>query len=268
MEALYKDTHRKFEIPYNFDPKLLAGLNILKFDQNAISCIYLPPYEFDYPCIRKNNEMPNKEEHFNHIEMIQNQFPGKIQLLLQQPNDNYLMTGELLKKYLNFGIQKFCVGSLNQAKEIKNILPEAEIIGSISMHITKEKIENNKEEYLKYFDSFVLDFSYNKNLIKIQNMPNYYKYILIINSFCNINCPCDMHWFYVPNKEKGENYYSFQCIMSPKVSPKNEWSLINPTKLELYDNYIRTYKIVERGWPTEQILRDLVLYTSRYKIYE
>ena len=71
----------------------------------------------------------------------------------------------------------------------------------------------------------------------------------------------------VADIEKGETYYSFECIMSPKNSPKEEWAMISPLNLEKYDNYIKAYKIVERGWASKDILRDIVLYTSRYKIY-
>lgn len=252
--------NRKFDIPYNFDYKLLAGLNIIHFSQNNISSIYLPPYEFDYPSIRKNDTMPNEIDYLSHIEMINNQFPGKIKLLLQQPNDNYLMKDTLLQKYINLGITKFCVGSLNQAKEIKNKLSETEITGSISMHITKENIENNQNEYIQYFNNFVLDFSYNKNLKKIQNMPKNFKYSLIINSLCNINCTGNFHWF--------GKYENFQCPYPFEKSKIEDLTLINPTELYLYDNDIDCYKLVERGWPTQRILKDLITYNIDFSLYK
>ena len=246
---------RQFEIPYNFDPKLLVGLNILQFNYDSISSIYLPPYEFDYPSVRRNDIMPEESEHLKQIEMIQKQFPGKIRLLLQQPNDNYLMTGNLLKKYLNFGIKKFCVGSLNQAKEIKNILPEAEIIGSITMNINKDKIEENKQEYIKYFDSFVLNYTYNKNLEKIQDMPNYYKYIIIVNSFCDTRCEGNPNCF-------ASQFNNFKCPYKESFRSFENLSIIPPFDLDKYDNYIQSYKIVERGSSTKDILENLIIYTK------
>ena len=245
---------KKFNIPYNFDGKLLSGLNILQIQEESIACIYLPPYEFDYPSIRKNDFMPNEKEHFAHIDMIQNQFPNKIQLLLQQPNDNYLMTNNLLEKYLNKGITKFCVGSLNQAKEIKKILPNAEITGSITMHINKEKLEKNKEEYLQYFDFFVLDFTFNRDIDKIYNLPKDFKYILIVNTACNSNCPGDFHWF-------TNDYKNFNCPYEDKTSWW-ETSIINPLDLPLFDPYISSYKIVERGFYTRTILTNILLYNN------
>ena len=247
------DNNRQFEIPYNFDTKLLAGLNILQIEEEIISSIYLPPYEFDYPSIRRTDIMPEEKEHLRQIETIQNQFPGKIRLLLQQPNDNYLMTGELLNKYLNFGITKFCVGSLNQAKEIKNILPEAEIIGSITMNINKEKIENNKEEYLEYFNSFILNYTYNKNLEKIKNLPEYYKYILIINSNCDSRCEGRSECF-------DSQYNNFKCPYKDTRRTYNERSFIKPSELKNYDNYSFSYKIVERGSTSADILKNLIVY--------
>ena len=247
---------RQFEIPYNFDPKLLAGLNILKIEESIISSIYLPPYELDYPSVRRSDIMPDEKNHLNQIEMIQNQFPGKIRLLLQQPNNDYLMTGELLNKYLKFGITKFCVGSLNQAKEIKNILPEAEIVGSITMNINKEKIENNKEEYLEYFDSFVLNYTYNNNLEKIKQLPNYYRYILIVNSICDTRCEGQPECF----DSVYHNDFICPYIHDLKRDRQNI-ATISFSDLRTYDNFIFSYKIVERGSPTNLILTQLILYS-------
>ena len=251
---------RKFEIPYNFDPKLLAGLNLLRFYPDIISSIYLPPYELDYPSIRRNDIMPDEKEHFRQLEMIQSQFPGKIRLLLQQPNDNYLMTGELLNKYLQFGITKFCVGSLNQAKEIKNILPEAEIIGSITMNINKEKIENNKIEYLQYFNSFTLNYTYNKNLTKIQQLPNYHKYTLIVNSRCSSECEGRKECF-------DSKYNNFKCPYITQNNSFKESSIISPISLSFFDNFIYSYKIVERGDITSNILHTLIIYNYNYDYF-
>lgn len=51
---------------------------------------------------------------------------------------------------------------------IKEIDPSIKIVGSIAMHIDYNKIMLHLKEYTQYFDSFVLDFSYNKNLSKIK----------------------------------------------------------------------------------------------------
>lgn len=243
---------KKFNIPYNFDPKLLAGLNILGIKQSNISCIYLPPDEIDYITIKKNDTIPSGKDYLEHLNMINNQFPNKAQLLLQQTNN--LIDNVILKKYIDLNITKFCVGSLQQAKEIKDILPEAEITGSITMHINKEQLEENKQEYLKYFDYFVLDFTYNRDIDKIYNLPKDFKYILIVNTTCYSNCPSDFHWF-------TNDYQNFNCPYTDKKT-WTKTSIINPLDLPLFDPYISSYKIVERGFPTRAILTNILLYND------
>ena len=58
-------------------------------------------------------------------------------LLLQQ--NNFCIDNELLTYYINLGFNKFCVGSIEQAKQIKKFLPSAEVIASITMKITYEE---------------------------------------------------------------------------------------------------------------------------------
>lgn len=63
------------------------------------------------------------------------------------------------------------------------------------MHISKTKLEQNKDEYKQYFDAFVLDFGYNKDFIKIKGLPKEFKYMILINSRCNVFCDGDRHWW-------------------------------------------------------------------------
>lgn len=105
--------------------------------------------------------IPTKETTYvSHINLINEYFPGKCCLLLQSTTE--LMDKYTLTKYINYGIKKFCVGSIRQAAIIKSILPEAEITGSITMRIMPEDLNNHKELY-KNFNNFVLWFPYNKN---------------------------------------------------------------------------------------------------------
>lgn len=249
---------KKFNIPYNFDFNLLSGLNILNIEEESIYCIYMPPEESDYKTIQKNDVLPYGTEYLEHINIINSQFPNKIQLLLQQPNK--LISKKKLEKYINLNISKFCVGSIEQAKIIKEILPKADITGSIVMHITKEKLEQDKEDYLKYFNNFVLDFSYNRDIDKIYNLPKDFNYTLIINSCCNSKCQGDFHWFY----NGSEN---FECPYKDKIS-WSETSIIKPSDLPLFDPYINNYEIEGRGFPTFSILANLLLYgNNNFKGY-
>lgn len=228
-----------------------------------IDCIYLPPFFKDYQTVirQKENDIVlqlSYDEYLEHVKYINNIYPNKLQLLLQR-TDGTIMPSYLIKKYISLGFNNFCVGSLEQAKIIKNINPNIKIVGSIAMHITLEKIKNNYDEYKQYFNSFVLDFSYNKNLISIKSLPKDFEYILLINSRCNITCKGDHHWWWQEN---------FKC---PGIAGNGidfyHSCLIRPMDLMIFDPYIKVYKIQDRGWPTADILRDTVLYTQNYDIY-
>ena len=119
------------------------------------------------------------------------------------------MQKDILSSYIKLGFTKFCVGNIEQALIIKDIFPEAEIITSITMHITKEDIENNLELYKELFSSMVLDFSYYKNLNKIRELPKEFKYITLINSLCNIKCRGDSHWRH--RNPDGTRFHQTQC---------------------------------------------------------
>ena len=46
---------RKYELPYNFDKKLITGYQMLGITLDDIDCIYLPPFLNDYKTISRNN---------------------------------------------------------------------------------------------------------------------------------------------------------------------------------------------------------------------
>lgn len=51
---------------------------------------------------------------------------------------------DLLYYYINLGFNKFCVGNIEQATIIRKILPESEIIGSITMKIMPNDLMEEK----------------------------------------------------------------------------------------------------------------------------
>ena len=63
------------------------------------------------------------------------------------------------------------------------------------MKLSRQDIEEHLEEYKKYFDGFVLFFPFNRNFEEIKLLPAGFKYILLVNCFCNINCSGDFHWY-------------------------------------------------------------------------
>ena len=255
---------RKFELPYNFDKNLILGYQLFGIDIDDIDCIYMPPFIKDYQSILRNNrEDPytqlSYDEYLDHIQYVNSQFPGKMQLLLQKTNEEEIMPEHLIKKYIDLGFNNFCVGNIQQAKIIKQIDQNIKIVGSIAMHIDKEKIYANFKEYIRYFDSFVLDFSYNKDIVKIKQLPKNFEYMLLANSRCNIRCEGDRHWWGDGKSHKCPGLY-------PNI-PHNESCLIRPTDLYIFEPYIKVFKLQDRGWSTEMILREVALYCNNLDFY-
>lgn len=264
---------KPFEIPYNFDKQLIDFLYIY---QPNIHNIYLPPYQNDYISakhyyIHENNinmlntYPSNWENYISHINYINTKFNNKIMLLLQ--NKNILLLNNDLQKYLDLGITQFCVGSIQQAQVLKNISSSFEITGSITMKVEPNELQDNIE-YQKYFNNFVLWFPYNKNINKIQQLPPWFKYILLINCFCSNRCDGTHHWFATKEQEQGQ-----QLKWCPKINnlpPKAAYKMnifVRPNDLYLFDNYISYYKLQGREYTTKDIINDIVFYSKDYNYY-
>ena len=83
-----------FEIPYNFDTKLINALLEIDPSGDSYHSIYLPPYGKDYFSAKRyykhaeGQNMKNlldlsREEYENHINYIKKYYANKIMLLLQ-----------------------------------------------------------------------------------------------------------------------------------------------------------------------------------------
>lgn len=254
---------RRFELPYNFDKNLILGYQLLGIDIDKIDCIYVPPFIKDYQTILRNGgedtyTLLTHEEYLDHIQYINSIFPGKLQLLLQKTKKEDNMPASLIKKYLDLGFHNFCVANIEQAKIIKEIDPSVKIVGSIAMHTTYDKIMSNFEMYKNYFDSFVLDFSYNKNLAKIKQLPREFEYMILVNSRCNIHCDGDRHWWHWDN---------YKCPGVYPTIPYGESCLIRPTDLYIFEPYIKVFKVQDRGWPTAEILTSAAFYCCEPEFY-
>ena len=185
-------------------------------------------------------------------------------LLLQQNNN--IISIDLLKYYFSLGIKKFCVGSIAQAKIIKELFnnDNIEIFGSITMKINRFKLT---EEHDKYFDGFVLWFPFNRNIKRIKNLPNNFKYILLINCKCYAFCDGTHHWF--ATKEEEEHIYCPRKFFTTNSQEQifKDSIFIRPNDLQLFDPYISYYKLQGREYKTWQIINDIVFYTTDYKYY-
>lgn len=257
------ENKRKFEIPYNFDPNYIDTLVSCGLVKDNIKYIYVAPFVEDYITVVRDECYPfstlTREEYVNHINKIKSVFSGKMQLLLQKKDK--LMDEKTLKWYIDLGFTSFCCGSKEQARIIKNYDKNLTIIGSILMHITRDMLYANPD-YKNFFDALVLDFSYGRNLQKIKLLPEGFDYIILINSYCNSKCDGDHHWYV---KNVGEN------VMCPgrlcETGDFDRTVLIRPMDLHYFDPYISVYKIQDRSWSTEEIIRDIILYTTDFNIY-
>lgn len=268
---MISSAHREFEIPYNFDPQLI---NLIKqFDNRPldvfpsfVNCIYIPPYYHDYKTILRDGQQANylktmsRKEYEKHIDFINQIYPGKIQLLLQNPN--LIMDNESIKYYNNLGITKFCSGSYEQSKIIRENCNNSNIVGSITMKVSKDHLINHPE-YKEMFDGFVLHFPFSKSIDSIKEMPQDYYYLILVNAFCQTTCPGVHHWFQPYNP--GDKGPATEACLQTKDWEKT--ALVNPSDLKLFEPYIKIFKLQDRGWPTNEILRDFILYTSEFQIY-
>ena len=267
-----------FDLPYNFDKDLIEFYRIFfKKGEQMVHSIYFPPIRDDYigaknftkiiPYVIGEKPVPlnvgvydtipsREDTYFSHINLINQYFPDKGCLLLQSTYE--LMDKYTLKKYIEHGIKKFCVGSVKQAKIIKKILPEAEITGSITMKIMPEDLKN--KELYKDFNNFVLWFPYNKNFELLAQLPKDFNYSLLVNCTCSKECSGD-HWL-VDSLEK-EMYRCKTCPTKKENYNIDQDSIyIRPADLRYYDDYISFYKFQGREHSTPLIISDIAKYTG------
>lgn len=257
---------RKFEIPYNFDPLYIDTLVSCKLTGPEIAMIYMAPFHEDYTTIiRKdpyNSRLLTREQYVAHIKKVKSVFEGRMQLLLQ--NKTAILPIEKLKWYIDLGFTSFCCGNPAQAEIIKKYNDKLTIIGSIVLHIEQEDLTRqlNAKKY-EYFDYFVLDFSYGRDITKIKFMPENKKYLILVNAICHSHCDGDHHW----NVKSSDEHIA--CPGKYGVEHKNfsQTVWIRPMDLKYFDPWISIYKIQDRSWPTFEIIRDLILYTQDYSLY-
>lgn len=259
---------KPFDLPYNFDFNLIDFYNIY-FNKNInrqIHSIYLPPHLNDYITAKSNqkihttyntlkikNIIPiDNQEYKEHILYIDKLLPNTLMLLLQQ--NNSLMSYNVLEKYLKLNIKKFCVGSIDQAKMIKEIDPSIEITGSITMKMMPNNLIEQNSLLNQYFDNFVLWFPYNRNIKMIQQLPLNFNYILLLNCTCSINCQGTFHWFATEN----------DIIKCPSIQENNiQKQIIIPRDfLYLFNDYISIYKLQGREFPTKLIIEQIIYYNT------
>lgn len=225
--------------------------------------IYLPPFKEHYIAAKNfHSNIPDflpetLQDYEEHIDYINKNYSTKIMLLLQQ--NNYNISNELLKYYINLGITKFCVGSLEQANIIKDILPTAEITGSITMKIDKDKLA--KDNY-DAFDNFVLWFPFNRDIQKIIELPKNFKYTLLVNCKCSKFCNGTQHWL-------ATNYEEEYGVICPKEKDNSFASqiYIPVYDIKYFEPYISYIKLQGREFTLQNLINDITFYHSNMSYY-
>lgn len=262
----------QLEIPYNFDKKLIDCLKVLDSDGVMYHAIYMPPFAEDYHSAKRYHVNQNffehvdmkellyqtRDEYESHVSYINAAYPGRLMLLLQQPN--LLISDKMLQYYIDLGFTKFCVNSKEQAKQIKAKSSEYEVICSIVHNISKEELESDPE--INVFDAFVLPHCFNKDIDAIKALPKNYQYILLVNSDCSVHCRGDFHW--LANQDQEANISK----LCPRHRFQHYWkdiTKIRPIDLPVFFPYLRKFKLLGREKTTSALLREIVLYTTSYK---
>lgn len=249
---------RTFEVPYNFDFKLLEKLKQSEFKE-TISCIYLPCFYRDGDNSRQNLFLEEKypkswEEYKNHLFKI---FGVASPAVLFQKNVLF----ETIEKYYNLGVRTFCLTNDEIAKEIKDKYKDTKTILSITRCLTDTEL---KENDFSMYNKIVLPFRYCRSIQLYKTLPNNVEYVLIPNSHCLYNCTrCKTHWSLKEDNlekyyEKERNITSGYCI----GIYSDERSYICPSDLKYFDEYVSDYKLVDRLECTEIIMEYFINYNT------
>lgn len=249
---------RKFEVPYNFDMELIDKLKETDFRKN-ISCVYLPCFYLDGDNSRKNLVLEEKypktwEEYKKHLLKIKEL---SCPMILFQEGTSF----NVIKKYYNLGVRKFCLTDDKLAKEIKNNYKDVETILSITRCIKDDELQNSD---LSMYDKIVLPFRYCRAIQLLKELPKNKKYILLVNSHCLYNCNrCKAHWHLNANnldeylKKEQDLTNGYCCNVYSE-----ERAYIPPYDLKYFDEYISEYKLVDRLEDTEVIMEYFINYNT------
>lgn len=249
-----------FEVPYNFDEKLL---HFYKKNKSYISYIYLPPFKDDSPNTRTSIQtnipgrcyMPQtRSEYERHLNLISE--IGLRFVVLWQLRD-LTLSQEMLSYYCNLNTSGFIVANEQNAEIIKKYNSKLLTICSI----VQKSCANIKNKDLSNYDYVVLYYTFNRGLDAIKQLGHIKdKIILMPNSLCDHDCPSTHHWF--PSKDKPFDSKK-DCSMSIKTISR--CSLIFPEHLYLFDNYVGGYKLQGREYATDAIKHLCHFYFKRTK---
>lgn len=246
----------KYEVPFNFDLRLLDFLQE-SIDKDWIEFIFLPPFKGDSSNARSHTEGVEKawgtykepdtrEEYDFYIKEIQKRGfnPG---VLLQKEEG---LPMDVLKHYIDLDINTFVVNSDKLASTLKKIDSKYKVIASITKTLSAKDLW---EKDLSMYDKIVLHFPFNRALSRLKELPPYYKYSILANSYCLYNCAvAKEHWNSTP-----ENSHSIKCF---KGDRKEDLIYIPPEYIKLFQPYVDSFKIQGREYPTSILQEEIYCY--------
>ena len=246
---------RKFEIPFNHTKSILDFLE--KYRETLIpyiSHLLVAPFVEDYHSTRHKEAIKplSRSKYEKQIEKLQEL--GYTPAILI--NGIEKVKQEFLDYYINkLHCNTFIVHSDEIAKYIKDNYKNIITIASITKKLSLKDIQ---EKDLSMYDYIVLFYTFNASLENIKKLPNKYKYILMVNTYCDYTCDFNTHWFTddgskCPRYKNGEK--NTTCIFSED--------------LNIFDPYISIYKLQGREYETDMIVREIMYWIfnkEKYKI--
>lgn len=269
---------RQFAIPYNNDRDLLTKLvNIFPESVDYIHELYFPiPYKYGKTG-RVNSHPDDYEKQV--IKLIEETHKyGMLSNILLNAGciaDFLLSKGwiEELTDYLkylknDYGLDIITVSDYGLARVIKESVPGLKIECSSISYVDYSSRAGN---WANVADIIVVPHDLTKDIDKIKMIRNAVgdtELKIMINHRCAHGCPMFISHNNIEGHGDAGEFYLNICM---KYRAEHPWYIysagyIPPRELDLYDEYIDTYKIVDRTVSTENIIRSFGGYTfdSRY----
>lgn len=249
---------RLFEIPYNFDKNLIDQI---KKHKKNIDFVYIPCFMEDALDARRfipdalKTYPKTRQEYIQHIKYIQDaELP--IAVLLQDTKKD--LSDDILNFYINdLKIKKFIINQDIIAKRIKEINKEIYTVASITKALSLQDIIDKQDFYSEIYDGMVLFYPFNRAIKKLKYLPKKFNYTILINDHCNYDCYNYMrHWF-DPTFEHDQ----YHCWSNTEKSIN-----IIPEILPVFDQYMYSYKLHGRDFPTGRIVREFENFMSMPEI--
>jgi len=269
---------RKFAIPYNHDKKLIETLiNTFPDFISNIHELYFPiPYKYG-----KTGRVAEQSDDYEQevIKLIEetkkNGICSNILLNAGCVADNLLTNGwmERLIEYLKFlyncyGLDIVTISDFVLANKVKDAIPELKIECSSIAYVDSPL---KASMWATVSDIIVIPHDLNKKMDRIREIKKAIgntELKIMVNHMCMNGCPMFISHNNIEGHGNAGEIYDSVCRVIRKRKPWYIYSAgyIPPREIELYDDLIDTYKILDRTISTDHIVRSFGAYNfdNRY----